>query len=86
MIDEETRRAAAASVKLTTESFTAEKMAGMAEQRKQTRLTEGKVLTSEKVVHGATQSKIQFNNHLSITTGSSDSGECGSYIGSFTVF
>ncbi|CAG7823163.1 unnamed protein product [Allacma fusca] len=63
--EEESRRAAASSVKLSTDMFTAEKVAMAAEQRKQTRLSQGTVINSEKHMTTASQSKLTFHNQLS---------------------
>jgi hypothetical protein len=49
-------------MKLSTETFTAEKRAVAAEQRKQTLLTQGTVINSEKHVTSASQSKLTFKN------------------------
>ena len=70
--EEETRRAAAASVKLSTEQFTAEKMAAMAEQRKQVR-TQDKILSSDRKLAAGSQSTLKFKGMPAITT--SETGE-----------
>lgn len=64
--EEETRTAAAAAMKLSTDTFTAEKRAVSAEQRKQTLLNQSTIINSEKHVTSATQSKFTLKNQLAL--------------------
>lgn len=74
--EEESRTAAAAQMKLSTDTFTAEKRAVSAEQRKQTLLGQGTVINSEKHVTAASQSRLTFKNQLALPS-SFDNGEKG---------
>jgi len=68
--DEEMRRAAAASLTVSTGTYTAEKVAGMAE-RNQTRSAQGRILKSENHVTGFGQSRLTFKNQISSGDGDS---------------
>lgn len=68
--EEESRKAAAASMKLSTDTFTAEKAAMAVEQKKQTRLAQGTIINSEKRTAAASQSKLTFKQLALPSSGS----------------
>lgn len=74
--EEESHKAAAASMKLSTDTFTAEKAAMAVEQKKQTRLAQGgTIINSEKRTAAASQSKLTFKNLPSLPCPNSN-GKC----------
>lgn len=60
-------------MKLSTEAFTAEKLATMAEQKKQVRTHDNKVLSHDRKLAAGTQSTLKFKNLPPIT--SSENGK-----------